>query len=135
MIKAFEHMIDNDLYTYSADPWCREPIAEHYESLRDYNGQVDYKDEIFVVTHRSGSNGMGGMDQGSPPSVAITRIKRPAEEKVKVELIECEAGWGQRVDEVLEFNSKQAAREYCDEFNEKNDELKTPEWYMYARIV
>ena len=128
-------MIDNDLYTYSADPWCREPIAEHYASLEGYSGQVDYKDEIFVVTHRSGSSGMGGMDQGTPASVSITRIQRSDEDKVKVELIESEAGWGQRVDEVLEFNSKKAAQEYCDEFNSKNDKLATPEWYMYARIV
>ena len=136
-IKALDHMIKNDLFEYSADPWCRSPIDEHFASMQGYAGQVDYNGEIFVVTRHSGHHGMGGMDQGSPESVSITRIQQTVapEDKIKVELVEFEAGWGQRVDEVKEFDTLKQAKAFVDDFNKGNDEPVTPEWYMIARIV
>jgi len=73
-MKALDYMIEEGLYDYYADTWSHDPKPEHYSSLSNVNGQVDYNGEIFVVTHRSGQHGMGGMDQGSPPSVSIIRI-------------------------------------------------------------
>jgi hypothetical protein len=53
---------------------------------------------------------------------------------VKVIIIESEAGWGQRVDDVLEFDDRQKAEEYVKEFNKDNNKPVTPSWYMYAYI-
>lgn len=50
-----------------------------------------------------------------------------------VQIIESEAGWGQRVDETLDFGEdREAAVEYVREFNRKNTESSTPDWYMRA---
>lgn len=53
---------------------------------------------------------------------------------IKVELIESERGWGQRLDEVREFPSREEAEAFVAEFNSKNNETTVPDWYMYARI-
>jgi hypothetical protein len=55
---------------------------------------------------------------------------------VKVEIIESEKGWGQRVDEVMEFPSLKEAEDYCREYNNKYNPpmVETPDWYMYARV-
>jgi hypothetical protein len=50
----------------------------------------------------------------------------------KVDIIESEAGWGQRVDQVKEFHTEQEAVEYKDGFNAENDLDHVPSWYMYA---
>jgi hypothetical protein len=51
----------------------------------------------------------------------------------KVYIIESERGWGQKVDEVKEFDSEEAADKFCKEYNEKyNNQEKVPDWYMYA---
>lgn len=51
-----------------------------------------------------------------------------------VNIIESEAGWGQKVDDCLEFNTYEEAAKYVKEYNEKyNPPVKTvPDWYMYA---
>lgn len=56
--------------------------------------------------------------------------------KVKVEIIESESGWGQRIDEVIEFDSKEKAEEFCRAYNSKHNPPReeTPKWYMYARL-
>lgn len=54
---------------------------------------------------------------------------------VKVEIIESERGWGQKVDETKTFETKDAAEKFVNEYNSKNTEPTTPDWYMYARIV
>ncbi len=55
---------------------------------------------------------------------------------VKVHIIESEAGWGQRVDETLEFPDKETAQTYVDEYNAKyNTEDTVPSWYMYAAMA
>lgn len=49
-----------------------------------------------------------------------------------VYLIESERGWGQRVDDVREFDNHETALAYVREFNSKNDLDYVPDWYMYA---
>lgn len=55
--------------------------------------------------------------------------------KVKVEIIESERGWGQKVDEVKEFNSKIEAEKFIRAYNAKNNLPEVPDWYMYARLA
>lgn len=75
-VLALDHMISNSLYKYSCDPWRCEPIKSHYESVKTKCDQVNYKDEIFVVSFISERHGQGGMDDGSPRTAVITRIKK-----------------------------------------------------------
>lgn len=56
-------------------------------------------------------------------------------EKIKVEIIESERGWGQRIDETIEFDTLPEARLFIKEYNAKNNEVEVPDWYMYARLV
>lgn len=62
-------------------------------------------------------------------------------EKVKVEIIESERGWGSKVDEVKYFEAEtseealKVANEFCKNYNSKNTEEVVPDWYMYARVV
>ena len=50
----------------------------------------------------------------------------------KVTIIESERGWGQKVDEVKEFNSYEDAKRFQIEFNNENTALVAPDWYMVA---
>lgn len=52
--------------------------------------------------------------------------------KFKVNIIESERGWGQRLDEVEEFDTYEEAVERLMEFNSKNTDSIIPDWYMYA---
>jgi hypothetical protein len=49
-----------------------------------------------------------------------------------VTIIESERGWGQRVDEVKEFDKFEDAQAFVDEFNSHNTSLTVPDWYMVA---
>ena len=55
---------------------------------------------------------------------------------VKVYIIESERGWGQRVDEIKEFESHAAAETFVRNYNREHCPPKshTPDWYMFARI-
>lgn len=55
--------------------------------------------------------------------------------KTKVEIIESERGWGQRLDEVKEFPNRAKAEAFVEKYNSKNNLPQVPDWYMYARIV
>lgn len=55
--------------------------------------------------------------------------------KTIVHIIESERGWGQRVDEVKEFDSLKDADTFCKDFNKDNTEDVVPDWYMAATIV
>lgn len=61
--------------------------------------------------------------------------------QVKVEIIESERGWGQKVDEVKYFEAAtfeeatKLATDFCNEYNADNNEAVVPDWYMYARIA
>lgn len=50
----------------------------------------------------------------------------------KLYIVESERGWGQRVDEVMKFNTYDEADKYKKEFNAKNNLDYVPDWYMYA---
>ena len=52
--------------------------------------------------------------------------------KYRVDIIESEAGWGQRVDDTRDFDSKQEAETFVEKYNKVNNSPKTPSWYMYA---
>lgn len=62
------------------------------------------------------------------PEVKLTKL-------YKVNIVESEAGWGQKVDEVKYFETEQEAKNYCKEFNADNNLPSTPSWYMYAEYV
>lgn len=55
----------------------------------------------------------------------------------RVNIIESERGWGQKVDETLYFDNADEAKQYANDYNTKyNPPLKpgegVPDWYMYA---
>ena len=50
----------------------------------------------------------------------------------KVEIIESERGWGQKVEEVKFFDNQQEAEAFVQEFNSTNIEDHVPDWYMNA---
>jgi hypothetical protein len=54
---------------------------------------------------------------------------------VKVLIIESERGWGQRVDEVREFSTREEAEEFVKEYNSHNNLPYVPDWYMRAEIA
>lgn len=49
-----------------------------------------------------------------------------------VEIIESEAGWGQRLDETKYFETYEEAEKFMKEYNKKNNFSQVPNWYMYA---
>ena len=49
-----------------------------------------------------------------------------------VEIIESEAGWGQRLDETKYFETYEEAEKFMKEYNKENNLPVTPRWYMYA---
>ena len=53
---------------------------------------------------------------------------------IKVFIIESERGWGQKVDEVKEFETLKEAEEFCEDYNSYNNKDNVPDWYMYAEI-
>jgi hypothetical protein len=52
----------------------------------------------------------------------------------KVEIVEYERGWGQKVDETKDFDTFKEAKDFCDEYNASNPS-GPPDWYMVARIT
>lgn len=52
--------------------------------------------------------------------------------KFLVNIIESEAGWGQKVDEQMFFESADEAHRFVDDFNSENNKDTVPDWYMYA---
>lgn len=53
----------------------------------------------------------------------------------RVDIIESERGWGQKVDEVKYFETQEEARDFCKQFNARNTESVAPDWYMRADYV
>jgi hypothetical protein len=62
----------------------------------------------------------------------MARIDRPV--GYRVDLIEYERGWGQKLDETLYFDNEAEAREYVRSFNAKNTAKEVPDWYMIAEF-
>jgi hypothetical protein len=55
--------------------------------------------------------------------------------KYRVEIREFEAGWGNRRDELLEFDTRQEAIDYAEAYNRKyNNKDVVPDWYMLAIV-
>jgi hypothetical protein len=52
-----------------------------------------------------------------------------------VHIIESERGWGQKIEDVKEFNSKTEAEEFITEYNSVNDKPTVPDWYMMAKYA
>ena len=53
----------------------------------------------------------------------------------KVAIIESERGWGQKIDEVMTFPTKEERDAFIKEYNSKNDKKEVPDWYMYATAL
>jgi hypothetical protein len=53
--------------------------------------------------------------------------------KFQVTVIESERGWGQKIDEVREFNSADKAWKFYDEVNSRNTERTAPDIYWQAQ--
>lgn len=54
--------------------------------------------------------------------------------KTRVIIREFERGWGNKIDEIKEFDTLEEANEFCWEFNSKNNLDYVPDWYMTAEI-
>lgn len=52
--------------------------------------------------------------------------------KFKVQIREFERGWGNKIDEIKEFNTAEEANTFITEFNSNNTEDTVPDWYMQA---
>ena len=52
--------------------------------------------------------------------------------KWTVAIIESERGWGQKVDEVKEFDDYDEAKDFVIEYNSRNTSDTVPDWYMMA---
>lgn len=53
----------------------------------------------------------------------------------RVDIIESERGWGQKVDEIKYFDSAESALAFCKEYNKVNNQSVTPDWYMVAKYI
>jgi hypothetical protein len=60
----------------------------------------------------------------------MPQIPRPV--AYQVDIVECERGWGQRLEETLYFDTEDEALAYCDNFNKQNTQKTAPDWYMVA---
>lgn len=52
--------------------------------------------------------------------------------KFKVNIIESEAGWGSKIEDVEEFDTQEEADDFIVKFNKQNNKDKVPAWYMRA---
>lgn len=53
----------------------------------------------------------------------------------RVNIIESEIGWGQKIDEVKYFDKELEAKKFVEDFNSANDKIHVPDWYTYAEFV
>ena len=53
--------------------------------------------------------------------------------RIRVDIIESERGWGQKIEEVKYFDSITEAAKFVESFNAENDSDEVPDWYMYAK--
>lgn len=52
--------------------------------------------------------------------------------RFRVDIIESERGWGQKIDETKYFDDATEAYKFVEDFNSKNNLPYVPDWYMYA---
>lgn len=54
----------------------------------------------------------------------------------RVDIVESERGWGQKIDESIYFDNADEAREYVYTYNLTHNPLgPVPDWYMVAQYV
>lgn len=54
----------------------------------------------------------------------------------RVDIIESERGWGQKIDETKYFDNEAEARKWASDYNAKyNTAKEVPDWYMRAEYV
>lgn len=53
----------------------------------------------------------------------------------RVDIMEFERGWGQRLDEKRYFATRKEAEDFVTSFNSKNNLDYVPDWYMIAEYV
>lgn len=64
----------------------------------------------------------------------MPRVQMPT--AYRVDIIESERGWGQKVDESIYFDNADEARKYVVDYNLKyNTSDEVPDWYMVAQYV
>ncbi len=71
---------------------------------------------------------------GTRPRESL-KAPKPETRPVKVYIIESERGWGQKIDEVKEFDTLELAETFVTEYNSHNTEETVPDWYMRAEVV
>ena len=54
---------------------------------------------------------------------------------IKVYIMESERNWGQKVDEVKEFDTLEKAQAFITEYNSVNNLDYVPDWYMFATLA
>jgi hypothetical protein len=83
--KSLDRMIELGMYKMRGDPWMGEEYIQcdgksfssklAWDELHSIDGQIIHRGELFVVSHQAGRVGMGGMDEGSPASITVYRVK------------------------------------------------------------
>lgn len=53
--------------------------------------------------------------------------------RFRVDIIESERGWGQKIDEQKFFDDATEAYKFVEDFNKQNNLDYVPDWYMYAQ--
>jgi hypothetical protein len=59
-------------------------------------------------------------------------MKMTVEVKYRVDLIESERGWGQNLWDSEDFDSLEDAKKFTKEYNDRNNEVTVPDYYIYA---
>ena len=77
------------------------------------------------------------MNKNAKPKEAPKRRSSP---KVKVAIVESERGWGQKIDEIKKFDTKEEAEAFIKEYNKPNEDdyaktKRVPDWYMQAELM
>lgn len=65
----------------------------------------------------------------------MPRVQVPSN-AYRVDIIESQHSWGQKIDESVYFDNETEARQYANDYNLKHNNLdNVPDWYMWADYV
>ncbi len=53
----------------------------------------------------------------------------------RVDIIESERGWGQKIDETKYFDNEPEAIAFCKQYNAQNPDGPAPDWYMQVNYM
>jgi hypothetical protein len=68
--------------------------------------------------------------------VEVIEYKLAPKKKFVVHMIESEAGWGRKIDEIKKFDTEQQAKNFVKKYNDKyNNKPVAPEWYIKAEYI